>query len=595
VHADNLFSVKVGGKTTWIELKHRALARAMRGVGSELQGTILGRAMFSLARSYAALLTSYNPEFVVSNFSRDLQTALINVGDIADRPEGTRRQIVKDALSLKAIRGILSALRGEGTSEYAQWFEEYRHAGGKISFVGYNDVDVIRAQINRAMKSGDIRRALSMAAKLIEDINSAVENGVRLSTYIALRRAGVPQDRAAFVARELGVNFNRKGEWGPAINAMYLFFNASIQGLTRVAQYATTKNGRYVIGSIFAAGMAIAMLNVLLAGDDDDGENAYDKIPDWVKERNLIIMLPGGKANDYIQLPLAWVYNVPFYAGEQVVAVLRGKKKPLATAGNVASAAFDAMNPIGSSSSFAQFVAPTFMDPVVQTLENRNWFGGPIYPQKFDRKKPDSETFFASVPAWAVDLARFLNSSTGGNVGKPGLIDVSPETIQHYLEFMGGGLGKFVLRAWKTGERVVNGDEWLPDQTPFVRRLYGKTTTLSRRREFYEAWNEVDQARYEVNKLRDNKMREESLAAREKNRAELQSYAAMHGAYEALRKYKKQRDAIEQDRTLSDADKRTRRDDIVKQENQRIIQALRIYNKIKKAQDKNGADATLSP
>jgi len=552
----------------------------MRGTGSELQGTILGRGMLKLARTYAALLTSYNPEFVVSNYFRDLETALINVTDVAEKPEGIRRQIVKDALSAKAIRGILSALRGEGRAEYAPWFEEYRHAGGKISFIAANDIEQIRSRIKRALTAGHTLRMLQAAGKLIEDLNAAVENGVRLSTYIALRKAGVPQDRAAFIARELTVNFNRKGEWGPALNAAYLFFNASAQGIIRIAQAVRrSKAVRYMVAGIFALGMAMEFLNAMLAGDDDDGENAYDKIKDWVKERNLIIML-GGK--DYILIPLAYGFNAPYFAGQQVAAVLRGRKAPLAAAGNVATAFFEAFNPVGSAASPIQFASPTFLDPIVQVAENKNWFGGPIYPTKVNKNKPDSETYFATAPWWAVEAARYLNTVTGGNIGRPGLIDVSPETIEHYIDFAGGGLSKFVLRSIRTGEKLVTGQEWLPEETPIVRRLYGKTTAISRRREFFEAWNEIEAARYEVNTLRSSGNRDEFAHARTKYQAELRAYPPMNEAYETLRRLRKERDAVTMNRSLSDDARRAKIEDIIRRENSRIVRALTIYNTLKK-------------
>jgi N12 class adenine-specific DNA methylase len=577
---NDLFATKIGGKTVYLEIKHPGLLRAMRGTGSELQGTILGRGMLKLARTYAALLTSYNPEFVVSNYFRDLETALINVTDVAEKPEGIRRQIVKDALSAKAIRGILSALRGEGRAEYAPWFEEYRHAGGKISFIAANDIEQIRSRIKRALTAGHTLRMLQAAGKLIEDLNAAVENGVRLSTYIALRKAGVPQDRAAFIARELTVNFNRKGEWGPALNAAYLFFNASAQGIIRIAQAVRrSKAVRYMVAGIFALGMAMEFLNAMLAGDDDDGENAYDKIKDWVKERNLIIML-GGK--DYILIPLAYGFNAPYFAGQQVAAVLRGRKAPLAAAGNVATAFFEAFNPVGSAASPIQFASPTFLDPIVQVAENKNWFGGPIYPTKVNKNKPDSETYFATAPWWAVEAARYLNTVTGGNIGRPGLIDVSPETIEHYIDFAGGGLSKFVLRSIRTGEKLVTGQEWLPEETPIVRRLYGKTTAISRRREFFEAWNEIEAARYEVNTLRSSGNRDEFAHARTKYQAELRAYPPMNEAYETLRRLRKERDAVTMNRSLSDDARRAKIEDIIRRENSRIVRALTIYNTLKK-------------
>ena len=583
VNRDNIIGVKVGGKQRWIEIKHPGLLRAIRGTGSEIQGSVLGNLLFKAARFYAGLLTSYNPEFLFSNFFRDLETALINVSDIADKPEGLRRQIVRDALSAKAIRGAFKALRGDVSDEYSRWFEEFRLAGGKISFLEYNDIDNIRRDIEKSLSRGRAARAFRQAAKLVEDLNTAVENGVRLSVYKALRENGVPQDRAAFVSRELTVNFNRKGEWGPTVNAAYLFFNASAQGTIRIAQaVARSKAVRWAIGSIFATGLALDLINSIIAGDDDDGENAYDKIPDWVKERNLIIMIPGDPNHGYIQLPLAYGYNVPYLLGQKAMAVMRGADKPFKAAATVASSAFEAFNPIGAATSFAQMISPTFLDPVVQVLENKTWYGAPIYPTHKPEHQPWSETFKTSTPEWAIEVARTLNAVSGGNAARAGLLDFSPDVIVHYSEFLAGGVGKLVLNTIASGERIVSGDEWLPEKTPFIRRLYGRSTTVSRRREFFEAWDEVDAAFYEVKELAKDGDMEGSRRAREEYRAELAVYPVMKTTDKALREMRKQREQIEKNKALSEAERRQRLDDLRKRENQMIMRALAAYAKAKK-------------
>jgi hypothetical protein len=588
VHADNIHGVKIGGKQHWIELKHAGLARAMRGVGSEIQGTVIGRVFQGVMRFYAGLLTSWNPEFLFSNMLRDITTALVNVSDVAERPEGIRRQILKDAVSLKAIRGALQALRGDPTaSEYSRWFEEFRHAGGRISFMGFNDVERIRSQIETALNQSDVRRAFRSAMQLVEDMNTAVENGVRLSVYAALRRAGINKDRAAFVARELTVNFNRKGEYGPALNAAYLFFNASVQGTVRIAQAITrSKTVRLGVASIMATGFALDILNYLLAGNDDDGENVYDKIPGWIKERNLILMNWGSAKHDYLMIPLPYGYNVFHLAGQNMAAVLRGAEKPTAAAANVSSAILESFNPLGSSVSFWQFVSPTILDPGVQMLENKTWYGGPIYPTKYDKLQPDSESYFASAPSWAVEMARWLNSATGGNKARSGYIDVSPETIEHLGEFLAGGVGKFMMNAINTGERLIGGEDWLPEKTPIIRRLYGKTTVESRRREFFEAWDPVDAAHYEVKELTEARQPDAANDARKRYANELRAYPEMKSTLKALQNFRKQREAVEERHDLAEEIKRTKIDDIVKRENEMIVRALTQYHNILKQPSK---------
>jgi N12 class adenine-specific DNA methylase len=622
VHADNIHGVKIAGKQHWMELRHPGLARAMRGVGKDLYSNAAVRALMTLTRSYAKLLTSYNPEFVASNFFRDIETALLNVGDVAGKPKDIRRQIVKEAVSLKSIRGVMAALnshegrtifggaraadetaigtrRSAAAQDYARWFEEYRLAGGKISFMEVNDVERIKQDILKSLERGRTRRVFARAARIVEDLNTSVENGVRLSTYIALRKAGIEQDRAAFIARELTVNFNRKGEWGPLINAAYMFFNASAQGTVRIAQaLARSKKVRYAVLSILATGLALDLFNYLAAGDDDDGENFYDKIPQWIKERNLIIMIPGGRKGDYFTIPLAYGYNVFFHAGQQLGAVMRtavgaGKTGTASAAGSVLGAAWDAFNPMGSAASVAQFVSPTLADPFVQLWRNETWYGGRIRPTKHDRRQPESESYFASVHPFFKETARIMNSATGGNRARSGLVDVSPEVLEHFAEFLGGGVGKFVLNAINSGQRLVGGEEWLPEKTPFMRRLYGVTTTgAGRQREFYTVWDEVDRAMYEYRSLARSDDAAAASEAEQRSAVEIAHYGDMRGVSRLIAANRRQITQINADASLSASERRRQIDALRAEESAEILRVLKAYREAKERAKRGRPQAT---
>lgn len=571
---DAFHGVKIGGKVTWIEFKGdigAGLSRALRGVGREQSAIV--QAMMKMSRGWAMLQTTLNPEFVFTNFLRDLPAAVINVTDVDGRPLGTRRKILTDALTLKSIRGIRRAMKGKANAgEVGRYYEEFRSAGGKISFIELNDVDRIKARIDKAFTAGNIRRAIWAAGDWIDGVNTAVENSARLSVYIALRKHNFAKDAAASVARELTVNFNRKGEWGPVLNSLYIFFNASTQGTFRMASaIAKSKKVRRIVYGIVAYGFLSEFLNAFLDGDDDE----YDQIPDYVKERNMIFMLGSGGAR--ITIPMPYGYNVFYLAGQQLAATIRGVRSPSEAIGSTLLAALDAFNPIGTAPTIGQLLSPTLLDPVVQISENRTWYGGNVAPTKFDQSKPDSQNFWTDTPEGYVDIARVLNEATGGTVGRAGWVDISPETVEHVVDFGIGGAGRFIANTVNGIRSLIEGEEIAADDIPIARRLIAFPTASSSRHAFWEAWDVIDQAYYETNEYRRQGMAEQFNAATETYARELAVWRTFDRTRRAMNDIREAVTLTERDRTISGAERAERIERFEAQERELIEAAIQAY------------------
>ncbi|EFH3621450.1 hypothetical protein GQP94_23690, partial [Escherichia coli] len=76
--ADRYFTTKKNGKTYYIKLHDPRLMRAMKNMGPETSNAVI-RTLGKVNRFLATVNTSYNPEFLVSNFIRDVQTAVMNL------------------------------------------------------------------------------------------------------------------------------------------------------------------------------------------------------------------------------------------------------------------------------------------------------------------------------------------------------------------------------------------------------------------------------------------------------------------------------------------------------------------------------------
>lgn len=508
---DDVMVVKEGGNEIAVEIYDERLAKALTGasgLGAENSSMVL-RGLAGLNRFLAMVNTTLNPEFVISNFARDLQTANINIKQFDTK--GLGRKIISDVPM--ALAGARAAIRGGDMSgKWAQAYEDFRRAGGTTEFLGLRDIDGKLEKINEEImgnKGSLVKRPFKAMLKLFEDYNSVAENAIRLSTFQTLRDMGVSDAKAAQVAKNLTVNFNKAGQNRVLMNSLYLFYNASIQGsMAMINAIARSKRVRKYVAGIITAGFMHDVINAMMSGMDEDERKIYDKIPDDVLERNYVLMDPFGLSErGYYALPMPYGFNAFFNMGRNLSRVSRGEGEPMKTAGSIVMGFVDAFNPIGGTQSFFNFVAPTILDPFVDLYSNRNFADRPIVPERsgFGPQSPDSQRFWSNTFPPYVTVAQWLNQITGGTSVIPGQVDISPNTIGYLMNYAFGAAGAFVERVGKFGFSTVpdmlTGDleEVEIRDIPFVRKLYGNVTTRNDLESFMENTNRIAQIQKEFN------------------------------------------------------------------------------------------------
>lgn len=157
--------------------------------------------MIKLNRYLAQVNTTLNPEFVISNIAKDIQTANINIKQFDVK--GLGRKIISDVPS--ALAGARAGIReGRTDTKWAKAYDDFRKAGGKSEFLGLRDFESKIKQINDEVtgnKGPLVARPFKTMLKFIEDYNSIAENGIRLSTFQTLRDMGVSDAKAARLRR----------------------------------------------------------------------------------------------------------------------------------------------------------------------------------------------------------------------------------------------------------------------------------------------------------------------------------------------------------------------------------------------------------
>ena len=116
--------------------------------------------------------------------------------------------------------------------------------------------------------------------------------------------AGHSDAVAARAAGDVTVNFNRKGELTPTLGGLYLFFNPSIRAQSDVGcdgKGAHRGQAMALAGSLTLLALTLAEL---ARGGDDADEEAWKRIPGYVKDRNMVIKM--GDIQGTIPIPYGY-------------------------------------------------------------------------------------------------------------------------------------------------------------------------------------------------------------------------------------------------------------------------------------------------
>ncbi|EEP0994625.1 hypothetical protein HAY25_001572 [Salmonella enterica] len=584
--SDRYFTTKKDGKTYYIKLHDERLMRAMKNMGPET-GNVVIQTLARVNRFMSAMNTSLNPEFLVSNFVRDMQTAVMNLKAEQGRDDGklSGRDIamktVRDSgIAMKAVYASLrdKSLTGNGADWQKTW-KEFVEDGAKTGWFRMDDLNGQMKEMDRLVSlakggwKGQGIQSWHSFTKLVEDANNAVENALRLSAYKHARDAGLSRAQAASLAKNMTVNFNRRGEQGVLLNSLYMFANASVQGTANMMRSLAHLNGegpllqrlrwsnlnmaQKMALTAVGAGYLLGSLNRAGAGQDEDGVNWYDKVPDYMKEHNLVIMksLFGGKAGEYWSIPLPYGYNMFYLLGSTAEGVTRGNLTASKAAGNIVGGMLGAFNPLGSEDSktltgtLFKNAAPTILRPVADLWANENFMGTQIYQENFPggTPKPESTLGRRSTPEAYKAFANWLNSVSGGSQYRSGALDINPDKMKYWIDYVSGGMGRFAGKTIDAAAKSYNGIDIPPQQIPFLGKISGKVMPYADQQVMYDHIDELRQYNAELKSLSGA----DRAAFRNKYNGQLTMNGITHQSQLQLKNLRKQRDEVYSDSTLT--------------------------------------------
>lgn len=597
----NVVAVRVGGKDQYILVNDDAAARAIKQLDNRQLGIFL-QGMGKVSRFLSAMFTSMSPPFVAVNFIRDLGTAMIHGIQVKDRKFAgailrnigpAMRELIHDAKTGESTLVQLYEQSG-GRTGMVTMIKDVEEKHREIQSILYEMKGVPMAELLEAFRSGGKEGMQALGNKLrynrvtrlgkafyemVETVNGVVENTTRLAAFMAAQERGVSAHEAGSIAKNLTVNFNRKGEWAPSMGALYVFFNASVQGTARMVEALKDRRVWGIVGGMVATSFAMAMLNYEQGDDDDDGREDWEQVSDWDKSRNLILMTGQG---DYVKVPLPLGYNVFHVLGTEMARMARSKR-PKATgkaAAAIVTAAFEAYNPVGEA-------VPSVLAPFWEIEKNKDHFGSPIRPD-YKKDLPASQQFFGSMEGTTLQRGtQALNEAFGGNAFRSSgpLTDWNPEHIDHVLKFFGGGalrfatdVGEAVTKALTIGPDAVDGR-----RLPFVRQVAGRVSPESQVGQFYENKEAVEAVEREVKGLRKQRTPEavaEAARLQDEHPGALRMAKRADKVAKADKELRLQEQAIRNSMELSPREKYLRQQELRAQRVERMKAFNRRFNEV---------------
>ena len=133
----------------------------------------------------------------------------------------------------------------------------------------------------------------------------------------------------------------------------------------------------------------------------------------------------------------------------------------------------------------------------------------------------------------------------------PGTISLSPDALEHIVEYFGGGLYRFVTRTGDVADANLDGREVDARNRPFVTAFRGENRYIEDQSAFYDRMDDIQQ----YVKQRNEYKGEERQEFIKENKPILMLDGIRKSSEKKMRVLRKKRDRIETDKNLTDAER----------------------------------------
>lgn len=475
-----------------------------------------------LNRNLAANFTTRNPNFMVSNFLRDAlysnTTVWVKESPVYAWKFNKNFAKVNPINMYRLVKGYENGTL-DMSDPLNKAYHDFVMRGGETGYTNLRDVEAkkkaIQKELQYSKQKVSIGKALKILGEWMDLFNKSVENCARFAAFLTSREMGRSMDKSIYDAKEISVNFNKKGAGSKFLNtegqtkignasaftsglsrSMYVFWNAGVQGMYNFGRLAKYNPKKFLglASSFYLLGTIMPMLAAAFGDDEDDD---YYDLPEYVRRNNICFRNGGG---NWITIPMPIELRAIYGLGEMSSGIVSGKEKY--TDKKMAMKIAEQMSQVlpldmmEGGGGFSAFV-PSSVKPLIEAGDNKDWTGLPLYKDNdFNKGMPGWTKAFKSVDPAILAMTKYANELTGGNKYSKGDVNLNPAIIEHILDGYFGGIEATRSQLVKSAETAWGSRDFDWRNIPVGNRLIKSGDERTKKKAidnaYYENLEEMD-------------------------------------------------------------------------------------------------------
>lgn len=475
-----------------------------------------------LNRNLAANFTTRNPNFMVSNFLRDAlysnTTVWVKESPVYAWKFNKNFAMVNPISMYRLVKGYENGTL-DMSDPLKKAYHDFVMRGGETGYTNLRDVEAkkkaIQKELQYSKQKVSIGKALKILGEWMDLFNKSVENCARFAAFLTSREMGRSMDKSIYDAKEISVNFNKKGAGSKFLNtegqtkignasaftsglsrSMYVFWNAGVQGMYNFGRLAKDNPKKFLglASSFYLLGTIMPMIAAAFGDDEDDD---YYDLPEYVRRNNICFRNGGG---NWITIPMPIELRAIYGLGEMSFGIVSGKEKY--TDKKMAMKIAEQMSQVlpldmmEGGGGFSAFV-PSSVKPLIEAGDNKDWTGLPLYKDNdFNKGMPEWTKAFKSVDPAILAMTKYANELTGGDKYTTGTVNLNPAIIEHILDGYFGGIEATRSQMVKSAETAWGSRDFDWRNIPVGNRLIKSGDERTKKKAidnaYYENLEEMD-------------------------------------------------------------------------------------------------------